>query len=69
MAGKTEEELVRAEGTLTGELSIGSGETLSMHTLSQWIVSFRAEIPLVRYGIYSAAAGEIKNRTQKAFWI
>lgn len=47
LAGKTEREFAGAEGGLTGELSIGSGETLSMYTLSQWIASFRAENPLV----------------------
>lgn len=65
LADKTEQEFVRAEGELTGELSIGSGETLSMHTLSQWIASFRAEHPLVRYDIYSATADEIKDRIEK----
>lgn len=65
LAEKTEREFVRTEGSLTGELSIGSGETLSMHTLSQWIASFRQENPLVQYDIYSATADEIKDRIEK----
>lgn len=65
LADKTEREFVKMEGSLTGELSIGSGETLSMHTLSQWIASFRAENPLVQYDIYSATADEIKDRLEK----
>ena len=65
LADKTEREFIRAEGSLTGELSIGSGETLSMHTLSQWVASFRKENPLVRYDIYSATADEIKDRIEK----
>lgn len=65
LADKTKSEFVKAEGALTGELSIGSGETLSMHTLSQWIASFRADNPLVRYDIYSATADEIKDRIEK----
>ena len=65
LADKTEREFIKAEGGLTGELSIGSGETLSMHTLSQWIASFRAENPLVQYDIYSATADEIKDRIEK----
>lgn len=65
LADKTEREFVKAAGSLTGELSIGSGETLSMHTLSQWIASFRAEYPLVQYDIYSATADEIKDRIEK----
>lgn len=65
LADKTEREFVKAEGDLTGELSIGSGETLSMHTLSQWIAFFQAENPLVQYDIYSATADEIKDRIEK----
>lgn len=65
LADKTEREFVKADGALTGELSIGSGETLSMHTLSQWIASFRAENPLVQYDIYSATADEVKDRLEK----
>ncbi len=65
LANKTEREFVRTEGLLTGELSIGSGETLSMHTLSQWIASFREKNPLVQYDIYSATADEIKDRIEK----
>ena len=65
LADKTEREFVKTEGSLTGELAIGSGETLSMHTLSQWIASFRAENPLVQYNIYSATADEIKDRLEK----
>ena len=65
LADKTEQEFIKAEGALTGELSIGSGETLNMHTLAQWIASFRAENPLVQYDIYSATADEIKDRIEK----
>ncbi|NBI68317.1 LysR family transcriptional regulator [Pseudoflavonifractor sp. 60] len=65
LAGKTEREFVKTEGSLTGELSIGSGEILSMHTLSQWIATFRQENPLVQYNIYSATADEIKDRLEK----
>ena len=65
LADKTEREFQKTEGSLTGELSIGSGETLSMHTLSQWIASFREENPLVQYDIYSATADEIKDRLEK----
>ena len=65
LADKTEREFIKAEGSLTGELSIGSGETLSMHILAQWIAAFREENPLVRYDIYSATADEVKDRIEK----
>lgn len=65
LADKTEREFVRTEDSLMGELSIGSGETLSMHTLSQWVAAFHKENPLVQYDIYSATADEIKDRIEK----
>ena len=65
LAEKTQQEFRKEEGFLTGELSIGSGETLSMHTLSQWIAAFQKENPLVQYDIYSATADEIKDRLEK----
>ena len=65
LADKTEREFTRTESSLTGELSIGSGETLSMYTLYQWIASFRKENPFVQYDIYSATADEIKDRIEK----
>lgn len=65
LADKTEREFAKSEDSVTGELSIGSGETLSMHILAQWIAAFRRENPLVRYDIYSATADEVKDRIEK----
>lgn len=65
LADKTEREFAKNESSLTGELSIGSGETLSMHILAQWIAAFRKENPLVQYDIYSATADEVKDRIEK----
>ena len=65
LADKTEREFIKSEGSLTGEISIGSGETLSMHILAQWIAAFREENPLVQYDIYSATADEVKDRIEK----
>lgn len=65
LADKTEREFIKSEGALTGELSIGSGETLSMHILAQWIAAFREENPLVQYDLYSATADEVKDRIEK----
>ena len=62
LADKTEQEFIKSEDSLTGELSIGCGETLNMHILAQWIASFRMENPLVQNDIHSATADEIKER-------
>ena len=65
LADRTEREFQRREDTLTGEISIGCGETRSMSILSAWITDFRKEYPLVQFQIYSATADDIKDRMEK----
>lgn len=61
---KTKQEFSREEGTLSGIISIGSGETQSMHTLSGWMTAFRKFYPMVQFSIYSANADDIKDRIE-----
>ena len=65
LAEKTEQEFQRQEKKLTGDISIGTGESDSMADLSRKIAAFRAEHPLVRFHIYSATADEIQERLEK----
>ena len=65
LADKTAREFQRKEGELTGEISIGAGESNSMTGLSRKIASFRQEHPLVRFNIYSATADDIQDRLDK----
>src|SRR5699024_9962759 len=64
-AEKTAQEFQRQEKKLTGDISIGTGESDSMADLSRKIAAFRAEHPLVRFHIYSATADEIQERLEK----
>ena len=64
LANKTEQEFQRQE-ELSGEISIGAGESNSMTALSQKMAAFRREHPLVRFNIYSATADDIKDRLEK----
>ena len=50
---------------LSGEISIGAGESNSMTALSQTMTVFRREHSLVRFSIYSATADDIKDRLEK----
>lgn len=50
---------------LSGEISIGAGESNSMTALSQTMTAFRREHSLVRFSIYSATADDIKDRLEK----
>lgn len=65
LADKTRSELKREEGNLSGNISIGSGETKSMHLLADWMADFHREHPLVTFDIYSSTADRIKERIEK----
>ena len=64
LAEKTEREFQRQE-ELSGEVSIGAGESNSMTVLSRTMTVFRQKHPLVRFSIYSATADDIKDRLEK----
>ncbi len=65
LAEKTQEEFAHREEELAGEISLGCGETGNMAFLSDCMVRFRREHPLVRFQIYSANADDIKERIEK----
>lgn len=65
LADKTLREFSRESGTLSGEISIGSGESLRVKTLADWIAGFQRTHPLVQYHIYSATADEIQERLER----
>lgn len=65
LADKTKREFSRDEGELTGEITIGSGESRGMRVLSKLLASFREEYPMVRYELYSGNADNIKDQIEK----
>lgn len=65
LADKTLREFSRESGTLSGEISIGSSESLRVKILADWIADFQKANPLVQYHIYSATADEIQERLEK----
>ena len=54
LADKAEKELLQGEDMISGEISIGCGETKNMAYLSQMIVSFCEQYPDVTFEIYTA---------------
>lgn len=64
LADKTEQEFSQGEA-LSGKISIGCGETCSMHELSQLMTEFRQRHPMVSFEIYSAIADEVKDRMER----
>lgn len=65
LADKTAQEFLHKEEELTGEISIGCGETRNMTFVSEQIALFRKKYPFVQFNIYSANADDIKERMEK----
>ena len=63
LAEKTRREFQSRE-ELTGEIAIGCGETCNMAYLSDWMMSFRREHPLVQFRIRTATADDVKERIE-----
>lgn len=64
LAEKTAKELKHEEEAVSGEISIGCGETQNMKPLSEMIVSFRKKYPDVGFSIYTAIADDVKERLE-----
>lgn len=65
LAEKTQRELTHDAKNLSGTISIGSGETKSMHLLAELISGFRDKYPKVDFDLYSATADDIKERIER----
>lgn len=64
LAEKAAKELKHGEETVSGEISIGCGETKNMSPLSEMIASFRQKYPDVSFHIYTAIADDVKERLE-----
>ena len=61
---KAAKELKHGEESISGEISIGCGETLNMKPLSEMIASFQHKYPEVSFNIYTAIADDVKERLE-----
>lgn len=61
---KVAKELKREEETVSGEISIGCGETQNMKPLSEMIASFQQKYPDVSFNIYTAIADDVKEQLE-----
>jgi DNA-binding transcriptional LysR family regulator len=64
LSDKTQHELSHAEGVLSGEIAIGSGETKQIEDLARMMTGFRKEHPDVTFDMHTATADEIKERLE-----
>lgn len=64
LAEKTEKELSHGEETVSGEISIGCGETQNVAFLAQLMTSFQKQYPHVRFDIFTGNADSVKERIE-----
>lgn len=61
---KTEKELVHGAETVSGEISIGCGETQNMKPLCEMIAAFQKKYPEVVFHIYTAIADDVTEHLE-----
>ena len=61
---KTAKELMHGEEMVSGEISIGCGETRNMRPLSEMIASFQKKYPDVSFNIHTAIADDVKEHQE-----
>lgn len=64
LAEKAAKELKHEEEAVSGEISIGCGETRNMKPLSEMMASFQQKYPDVSFNIYTAIADDVKERLE-----
>lgn len=64
LSEKTKKELLQKNDILSGELSIGCGETKNMSILSSAMMYFQQQNLPIKFHIYSAAADEVQEKIE-----
>ena len=64
LAEKTAKDLMHGEEAVSGEISIGCGETQNMKPLAEIMASFQQKYPDVSFHIYTAIADDVKERLE-----
>lgn len=67
LADKTKRDFLQNDETLSGTISIGSGEFRSTEYLAKIISVFRKKYPNVKYEIYSGNANNIRDYIERGF--
>ena len=67
LADKTKRDFLQKDETLSGTISIRSGEFRSTEYLAKIIAEFRKKYPNVKYEIYSGNAGNIRDYIERGF--
>lgn len=65
LEAKARSEFAKKDEELSGEITIGTGESRSMSLFSAMLTSFHALHPLVRFSLYSGNADHVKDRIEQ----
>ncbi len=68
MVDKTEAEFSSMEGTISGDIYIGGGETQAIRDIAEIIRDLRVSCPGVHCHLYSGNEEEVTERLDKGFW-
>jgi len=65
LADKTRLELDSGDEEITGDITIGGGETDAMRLIARIAVELRRQYPAIRYHLYSGNAEDVSERMEK----
>lgn len=64
LAEKTEREITRKDEVISGEISIGCGETVSLEFVTHVMKQFQQRYPEVQFALYTGIANDVKERIE-----
>jgi DNA-binding transcriptional LysR family regulator len=65
LADRTEREMQQKDEIVSGEISLGIGETRNMHFLAHVMKEFQATYPEVYFSVYTGIADDVMDRLEK----
>lgn len=65
LADKTAKEMMGADEAITGEISIGFGETMNVEVIAELMNAFRSQYPDVYFTFHTANADDVKERIER----
>lgn len=65
LVDKTESEIIKPDDMIGGDIYIGGGETVVMHTITNIIKQLQRDYPQIHYHLFSGNAEDVKERLDK----
>lgn len=65
LAEKTEREMMKRDEIISGEITMGCGETVNLQYIADCMAAFRSRYPEVHFSIYTGMADDVKERIER----